>query len=157
MRIAITGHRPDKLGGDYSMESPLVQKIVVRLQELIDLHKPSQMISGMALGVDTIWALLALQNSITLIAAIPFKGQESKWIPESVELYLSILEKATVVVISPGGYSASKMQIRNEYMVDNCDLLIAVWDGTPGGTANCVKYAKSKGKEIIRINPKDFR
>lgn len=29
-------------------------------------------------------------------------------------------------------------------MVDNSDIVCAVWDGTPGGTANCIKYCKSK-------------
>jgi len=41
-------------------------------------------------------------------------------------------------------------------MVDNCDKLVAVWDGTKGGTSHCVGYAKKQGKEIIRINPEDF-
>jgi hypothetical protein len=38
-------------------------------------------------------------------------------------------------------------------MVDNSDLLIAVWDGSSGGTSNCVSYATIKGKQIIRIDP----
>ena len=41
-------------------------------------------------------------------------------------------------------------------MVDNSDIIIAVWDGTKGGTYNCVQYAKKKNKEIIQINPKEF-
>ena len=45
------------------------------------------------------------------------------------------------------------MQRRNEYMVDKADTLIAVWNGTSGGTANCVKYAKKKGVDIVRLDP----
>ncbi len=41
-------------------------------------------------------------------------------------------------------------------MVNNCDMLIAVWDGSDGGTANCVKYAQSKGVDIRIINPKEL-
>ena len=48
------------------------------------------------------------------------------------------------------------MQERNEWMVNNCDVLIAVWDGTSGGTANCVKYAESLQLDIRRINPKEL-
>jgi uncharacterized phage-like protein YoqJ len=44
------------------------------------------------------------------------------------------------------------MQIRNEWMVDRCDKLIAVWDGSKGGTGNCVDYAKSVNKDIFRID-----
>ena len=45
------------------------------------------------------------------------------------------------------------MQKRNEYMVDLADKVIAVWNGSTGGTYNCVKYAEKCGKEIIRIVP----
>ena len=38
-------------------------------------------------------------------------------------------------------------------MVDNSDVLIACWNGTSGGTANCVKYAEKTGNKIYRINP----
>ena len=55
-----------------------------------------------------------------------------------------------------GGYSVFKMQLRNEWMVDHCDKLIAIFnqDETSGGTFNCVQYARSKNKDIIFINPK---
>ena len=46
------------------------------------------------------------------------------------------------------------MQKRNEYMVDKCDILLAVWDGSAGGTNNCVKYARKLDKEIIIIDPR---
>jgi len=49
------------------------------------------------------------------------------------------------------------MQKRNEYMVDNADIVIAVWDGTKGGTCNCVRYAKKLGKDIVIINPKEIQ
>ena len=41
-------------------------------------------------------------------------------------------------------YHPAKMQKRNEFMVDNCDILIALWNGTSGGTKNCINYAKKK-------------
>ena len=63
----------------------------------------------------------------------------------------------SVVFVSEPPYSAEKMQIRNRYMVDwlgdSTGLLIAVWDGSPGGTANCVNYAKLKCRPILRIDP----
>jgi hypothetical protein len=42
-----------------------------------------------------------------------------------------------------------------EYVVDHCDVLIAVWDGQPargrGGTAEVVKYAREQNRPIIRV------
>ena len=42
-------------------------------------------------------------------------------------------------------------------MVDNSDVLIAIFNGDPkGGTAYTVNYARKKGKEIVIINPDTF-
>ena len=155
MKIAITGHRPNKLGNDYSLSGKLISKIKEKLQEVIDLYKPDTLISGMALGIDTLWAKLAHENNINLIAAIPCKNQEKMWVSSSKIQYWEILENplTTIVNISDEEYSISCMQKRNEWMVDNCDLLVAVWDGTNGGTGNCVSYAKAQHKEMIIINP----
>jgi uncharacterized phage-like protein YoqJ len=45
------------------------------------------------------------------------------------------------------------MQARNEWMVDNSNAMIAVWDGSPGGTANTVKYAQAKERPVLVIDP----
>jgi hypothetical protein len=41
------------------------------------------------------------------------------------------------------------------YVVDHCDVLIAVWDGKParggGGTAEIVEYALRKNRPLIRV------
>ena len=38
-------------------------------------------------------------------------------------------------------------------MVDQADIVLAVWDGQPSGTGSTVKHALSKGKQVIRIDP----
>jgi uncharacterized phage-like protein YoqJ len=160
MKIAITGHRPHKLGNDYDLTSPLINNIKLEIIHNLERYPLDSLtlISGMALGIDTLFALIAIELELNLIAAIPFKGQESKW-PFGSRLkynYILSYEKCEKIIVSGGGYHPSKMQKRNEWMVDNCDVLIAVWDGTAGGTANCVEYAKDK-KQIIRINPNNYR
>lgn len=154
MKIAVTGHRPSKLGYEYNLNGPFSTFIRDKLREIIVSHKPKTMISGMALGVDTIWAELAIENQVPLIAAIPFIGQESHWPEDAQNKYNKILnhELTTIQVICGPGYSAYKMQKRNEWMVDQCDLLVAVWNGTAGGTKNCVDYAEGK-KPMIVIKP----
>jgi uncharacterized phage-like protein YoqJ len=52
--------------------------------------------------------------------------------------------------IFPGAWVYQK---RNEWMVDHADEVVAVWDGTSSGTANCVAYAKKVGKPVWRIHP----
>ena len=121
---------------------------------LLDL-KPEKVISGMALGVDQWAAHVAYKLGIPFLAAVPFEGQEKAWPQASQSIYNLLLSKAAErVVVCEGGYSADKMQRRNEFMCDKCDKLIAIYNGdTSGGTYNCVSYAKSIVKEIIVINP----
>lgn len=154
--LFITGHRPDKLGG-YN-PSPMQDWVKENLKVVFDTLKPEAIISGMALGVDQWAAELALTMGIPFIAAVPFVGQEHMWRIECREHYHRLLGQAKeTVIVCPGPYAVWKMQKRNEYMVDRGQAGCGVWDGTDGGTANCIEYALKVGKPVIQINPKDFR
>ena len=43
------------------------------------------------------------------------------------------------------------MQRRDRYMVDHASLLIAVFDGSPGGTQYTVQYAMGRGLDIVDL------
>lgn len=148
MIYAGTGHRPDKLGGYGNIAMERVFNCIME-----NIPKDcTEIISGMALGFDTQLAKAAIAKKIPFIAAVPFYGQESKWPSYAQKEYRDILRKAQrVVMVCPGGYSPSKMQVRNEYMVDSADKVLALWNGTPGGTANCLTYALSKNKPVLNI------
>lgn len=150
MKIAGTGHRPNKLGG-YSEE--VFNHLVEIAENGLKQIKVTEVISGMALGWDMALAQAAINLNIPLIAAIPFKGQECKWNKKTQEYYNEILTKAkTIEIICEGEYSSDKMQIRNEWMVDHCDVLLSMYDDKKGGgTYNCVMYAKKVGKPMINL------
>lgn len=151
MTIAGTGHRPNKLGG-YSQEAFDDLKIIARMY--LESEKIiSKVISGMAIGWDQALAQAAIDANIPLVAAIPFQGQESVWNDSSKEYYQYLLENSSeIVYVSSGEFSNEKMQIRNRWMVNNCDLLVAMWNGdTSGGTYNCIQYAKSQKRRIINL------
>ena len=158
MKIAVTGHRPNKLYG-YNLNNKKNIELKEKFKEILIENNCTEAITGMALGVDTIFALSVLElksegYNIKLHCAIPCKNHSCKWIKESVDLYNDILDKAdTVKLVTDEEYKPYLMQKRNEYMVDLADKIIAVWNGSKGGTANCVNYAKRKGKEIIYIKP----
>jgi nucleoside 2-deoxyribosyltransferase len=42
---------------------------------------------------------------------------------------------------------------RNRYLVENADLLLAVYDGLPGGTAMTVGYAREIGVPVVCLAP----
>lgn len=156
-RVAVTGHRPTKIGGYdfYNKKRINLRKLMKQelssYEELIGL-------SGMALGVDQDYVHVLLDLSLDFEAFIPFIGQESSWPMKSQLEYKNLLSKANIIVdCEKLSYSYQDrtysgicrlMQNRNEIMVKSCDLLLAFWDGSPGGTANCVNYAKSIKKEI---------
>jgi len=148
MIVAFTGHRPNKLYKAYEKEGIILIRDVF-IEDLKTL-KPDKIISGMALGADTAGAAAAIKMGIPLAAYVPFIGQEKLWPQKSQDTFNKILDKASeVVIVSEGGYSPAKMQIRNIKMTDDCDVLLALWNGSSGGTANCVKYAEKVGKTIV--------
>ena len=158
MKICVTGHRPNKLYG-YNLSNPRWKRLKEHFKSILKENNCDEAITGMALGVDTVFALAVLELKaegcdIKLHCAIPCRNHSCKWIKESVDLYNDILYKAdTVKLVSDEEYKPWLMQKRNEYMVDLADKVIAVWDGSNGGTGNCVRYAEKCGKEIIRILP----
>ncbi len=147
MVISGTGHRPDKLGGYGDAVADALRSLAT--ERLADL-KPHKVISGLALGWDTALAEAAADLNIPLIGAVPFVGQESMWPATSRARYKTVLARCVdVKICSPGGYAPYKMQARNQWMVDNSDLVLALWNGSLGGTANCVRYAEVSRKPII--------
>lgn len=146
-----TGHRMNKLGG-YTIKS--VDRLYLYAKNILVAYQPVKLISGMALGWDQALVEAALDLDIPYVAAVPFLGQEYRWPDGAQERYRHLMRLAAdVVVVSMGSYSAEKMQVRNEWMVDNSQGVLALWNGTPGGTANCVRYAKKVSKPIFNVWP----
>lgn len=147
--IAGTGHRPDKLGG---YNNAVLKRLTDLARAYLKRETPDFVISGMALGWDTALAVAAIELDLKLIAAVPFKGQESRWQKVDRDTYQHILTQCHLVeIVCSGGYSAEKMQTRNAWMVDNCNILAALWDGTKGGTGNCLEYARKQKVETHNL------
>lgn len=150
MIVAFTGHRPPKAGLSYPHDGPgdklavgLVRAELRKLAALSsnDLHA----VVGGALGFDTLAARACYLESVPYDLYMPFEGQAARWPDEAKQRFAAMRRFAdSVVVVSEGGYSAQKMQVRNEAMVDAADVLVAWWDQSPGGTANCILYASHK-------------
>lgn len=149
MIYSATGHRPDKLGGYTKKATYNLRKIA---WEFLKVNPCDKVISGMALGWDMAWAEAAIVLGIPTVAAIPFKGQERMWPSESQKRFNTILTGCSeVVIVSEGSYNPYLMQVRNRWMVDNSDTVVALWDGSKGGTGNCITYATKQNKPIINL------
>ncbi len=150
MILAAAGHRPDKLGG---YDNPrAANKLRAIAQSYIVDEVPDFVISGMALGWDQYVAEAALSVGALLVAAVPFAGQETKWPTHAQQHYRELLARCVrVVVVCEGGYAPQKMQVRNEWMVNKSDRMLAMWNGSLGGTANCIKYAEQMRRPIDNL------
>ncbi len=162
MRVAFTGHRQmfrpeedDITDKTVKLQFLIVREIWKRIREQADTF-----LCGCAKGADILCGEIILdikQSSrpdIKLICAIPFHEYADRWTAEWKERYRDLLKGADKVIQVCDGYQPGCFHRRNRYLVDNCDSLIAVYDGSDkGGTAYTVKYARQKGKEIIIINP----
>lgn len=154
MIVAITGHRPEKITNWKFVEHQLSLAY-------FDL-KVTTVIQGMAAGVDLVSARVAYWDKIPFWCAKPWKthkgrmsgsrGVAASW-NDMYEQALTHAEKVVDVTDYDNYPGAWVYQKRNEWMVDHAQMVIAVWDGSPGGTANCVKYALKQGKKVWQINP----
>lgn len=160
--IAGTGHRPNKLGYEYDGIGVYSNAMAYGIQRQIDIIKPTDGITGMALGFDMKLAEIFILNGIQFIAAIPCIGQERMWPLKSQDRYNRILSSSlcTKYYVSQRPYDNQCMQNRNIWMVDQLtgpeDKLLALSDGTGGGTMNCLKYAFNKLSlnKIVVMDPK---
>lgn len=160
MILAGTGHRPDKLGGEYDMRGPVSDRLRAVTREVLIREAPDEVVSGMALGFDMILAEEAINLGLMVTAAIPFEGQENAWPLESQRRYRALLEHELVesIVCAPGGHSNHKYDHRNRFMVRRAmskpgGRLLAAWDGTAGGTRSTVMYAREIDCPIIHLKP----
>lgn len=181
MIVAFTGHRPDKLNGYKPCAWHDRIKDWIRTQ-LVEF-KPERAISGMALGVDQWAAAICVALKIPFTAAVPFPGFELRWPAKARRHYETLIDAAASVhLVSdtvPIGYAEAVTMLddRNRWMVDQLvpqiigskpvgfgdsepilgesGRLIAVWDGSSGGTANTVRYAVDHigAKAIVRLDP----
>lgn len=161
-----TGHR--KLAGEYyNRHNPSTEWHTLKnhldgvIKSLIHDHQVNHFISGLAIGVD----MLGVESvafvrafggpEVTITGAMPFPSQPSRWPKPTRDHWDNVCGLCNKVVsVSADPYSPDKMQIRNVWMVDHSDYVIAIWDGiSKGGTQNCINYAKSKGKAILLIQP----
>ena len=143
-----TGHRPPKLGG-YGED--VFDALVELAYEVLPLLKVDKMISGMALGWDQAVAQACIDLNIPFIAATPCRHQDSKWPDSSRQKWISLMDEAESIHNISEQYTPSCMQERNRWMVDNSEAVLALYDGSRGGTENCIMYAKSQDSSIHNV------
>lgn len=161
LTCTFTGHRPEKLPwGDNEQDIRCIElkKKIYDTVEAVYRSGIRHYICGMAMGCDIFFAeaVITLRDEhpdITLEAAIPCETQAQNWPEKDRNRYYYIASQCDYETLLQHKYTADCMLKRNRYMVDNSSILIAVYDGSFGGTMYTVNYAQKQGLEIIRITP----
>lgn len=156
MKVSFTGHRPDKLKDPDKEKKLLEKKLKASLGDLTQ----HQYVVGGAPGFDTLALELLLSLGIqkeNITIAVPFRGFEKfagyNHQTENTRVY-QFNNTCGVKVIEVGGADGSYAQKcfkRNQYLVDEAEIIFTNWNGSTGGTANTLKLAKKKGIEIVNI------
>lgn len=159
--LMVTGHRPNKLPGGYNLSSPLNLELYSHIEgivlETLAKYPDLILITGMALGVDTMFAMIGIRNKIPVHAYIPCANQSCKWTVESQNTYAELMTKVTKIVnVSDAPYTSGCMNKRNAAMVENADGVLAIWNGSPGGTKNAVYLALKSNRKIRVMDPLNY-
>lgn len=154
-----TGHRINKLPWVANEKDPRCVELKEKLfavTEAVYLSGCTRFICGMANGCDmyfceTVIKLREAHPEIYLEAAVPFPGQPDRWSEPLRKRYRQLLDKCDKVSVLQHTHTPDCMMRRNKYMVDNSGVLIACYDGTPGGTQNTILYAMREKIEIVQL------
>src|SRR5919202_4996272 len=154
LRVGVNGHR--RLPDD-----PLLVEQVDRALERVRQLVPSSpdtpirfaVVSPLAEGADRLVARMVLADPETLLeVALPlplYDYQTDFTTEESKREFQNLLARAVRVVELPECETrAEAYEQAGQYVVERCDVLIALWDGQPsrgrGGTAEIVQWARER-------------
>jgi len=116
-------------------------------------------VSSLATGADQLFASSILNVGGKLQAIIPCDKYETTFSRLSdLEMFNYLLNSSEVVIkLNYKSPSEDAFFDAGCMVVDTSEILLAVWDGQiakgKGGTADIVKYANSKKKEVVIIWP----
>lgn len=153
--VCFSGHRPEKLPGKGIPDDPQTKYIKDLIGNKIQIcicEGYTYFISGVARGID-LWAAKlvidyrTINPQIKLICVKPVANQGYNFPEEDKLLYDDVVANADTVICTSESYRRSCYMIRNKYMVDNSDLLIAFVKEYKSGTGQTIKYASGLGKK----------
>jgi len=144
--VGVTGHQ--KLS---EAERTHAEQAIGKL--LRNQQGPLVGLSSLAEGADQLFADVLLNCGGILHAVIPCWGYASTFDEPGRQNYLRLVAAArSVTTLAYAKPSEQAFDAAGQYIVEHCDLLIAVWDGQPargpGGTADAVEYARKVGREV---------
>jgi hypothetical protein len=163
MRIAISGHRPNRLHIGPAAVRARLDEVLTRLAAKAHVAEPDApvAVSPLAEGSDRLFAQSAIDHGFALEALLPMPSQEYVMTfgdPSTTGEFHALLARARLVRELPGSRSDTKSAYAalGQVTVDVCDVLVVVWDGKPaagrGGTPDVIAHALERGRRVIWVD-----
>lgn len=151
-----TGHRPEKLPWGEQEDHPdcvaLKESMAAQLERMYQKGY-QHFLCGMARGADFYFAeaVLALRDvhpDVTLEAALPCAGQGKRWKAQDLSRWTQLVRQCDTHTLLQEHYDRHCMLRRDRYMVDQSSAILAVFNGTRGGTQYTLNYAMDRRLDI---------
>ena len=153
IKVGTTGHR-DLKGYD---QAELKKNIRSALEELKRGYGRRILLSSIASGADQLCAQIGLELGYELVCPLPFAEYRNDFHGGERKFYDMLLKQASdSFIVSDSTNRDGAYLAAGKYIAENCDVLLAVWDGKPQqsicGTAAIVTHAKDLSKKIKFIS-----
>lgn len=161
--VAVTGLRRHKLRFSKENYGKNEDKIKSSIKNILIPYINdgyNTFLTGMATGSDMMFAKAVIElkenYDIILEAVIPFLEQSNRLSkPDTLEYHL-VLKNCDVVRIINNEYSKDAYDKRNDYLVRNASVLLAITNNVKtvrSGTTSTINKATKEGLEIIVLDP----
>ena len=112
----------------------------------------------LAKGADQLFAAVLLELEIPYVVVLPCRRYEKTFSGADLTKFHHFLRRASRTQEQPFDEPSERAFYEaGKAVVEQSDLVIAVWDGKParglGGTADIVKYVEQQHKPLVHINP----
>ena len=149
MIIAVTGHR------DIVIYDKLIEEVNAFFLQMLEKHKSIILLSALADGADQLVANCSLKHqNIALEVPLPMEKEAYLETLINKENFLTLQKEARHTFVVPKECEHPYENL-GHYLVDNSDVLLALWDGMynakKGGTSDVVAYAKSINQKLVIV------
>ena len=154
--IGVTGHR---FLSEVEYISACIDEALHRIEETFP-GEPVTVVSPLAEGTDQLMVRRALAHlDAQLVVPLPLPPEDylTDFVSSQArDLFWHLLARADQVIHLPAAPTRNGAYVAaGRYVLDRCDVLVAVWDGQPargqGGTADVVAMARHCGKPLAWI------
>ncbi len=153
-----SGHRMDKLPVG-TARRVLLSMLQEEIRKAV-VQGVTTFYTGMAEGIDLyaadyVRSLRENHSQLRLICVKPFAGCGNALRGEVRYQFNSVLSSADAVVELSDHYYGTCFRVRNQYMIDNSDLLIAVMGESRSGTGQTIRMAQRRMLPVQLIDVTD--